>query len=570
MAVIRYLLRAARWQMVSALVSGLLNGLSGAGLVALVVIVAFHHREYRDYNLEAIFVALSVFMVVTRIVSSLFLTRLGQSAIHGLRLDLSRKILTAPYHRLQELGAPRLLANLTEDVAAISETFAWIPLLCVNGATVIGCLAYIGWLSPVLLGMVASVMGFGVASFRFFQQRALSGLARARECEDRLFRHFRGLTEGVKELKLNRDRRDAFVVGELQATADVGKRHYLSGMTTYVLAVNWGIGLFYVLIGLFLFVLPLRFPLEDDVLTGAVFAVMYMMAPLVNIFNGLPILGRAQIALEKVQGLAEDIEAVPRCADSSAVPPGCEPVRELSFCNVTHRYFRDESVRDFVLGPVSFSLVPGEVVFLVGGNGSGKTTLALLLVGLYAPEHGEIRLNGKLVDDRNRESYRQHFSAVFSDFYLFESLLGFENRALDDKAREYLGRLQLDHKVKIEDGRFSTLNLSQGQRKRLALLVAYLEDRPFYVFDEWAADQDPVFKKIFYTEILASLKARGKSVFVITHDDGYFHLADRCLKLDEGRIAELAVSKNPEPEDWTTPTGYLPEYEGNIVAIPGS
>ncbi|WP_255211240.1 cyclic peptide export ABC transporter, partial [Methylogaea oryzae] len=212
---------------------------------------------------------------------------------------------------------------------------------------------------------------------------------------------------------------------------------------------------------------------------------------------------------------------------------------------MTHHYFRDEAVRDFMLGPLDFVLEPGELVFVVGGNGSGKTTLALLLIGLFAPESGTILLDGAPVTAAAREDYRQHFSAVFSDFYLFESLLGFGNRELDEQARDYLRRLQLDHKVRIEDGRFSTVDLSQGQRKRLALLAAYLEDRPFYVFDEWAADQDPAFKQVFYTEILPSLKAKGKTVVVITHDDAYFHLADRCLRLEDGKIGAIAPSGRP-------------------------
>jgi putative pyoverdin transport system ATP-binding/permease protein len=124
---------------------------------------------------------------------------------------------------------------------------------------------------------------------------------------------------------------------------------------------------------------------------------------------------------------------------------------------------------------------------------------------------------------------------------LFDTLLGLESTSLDQDARRYLAELHLDRKVKIRNGALSTIALSQGQRKRLALLTAYLEDRPFYLFDEWASDQDPMFKETFYTHILPSLKVRGKTVFVITHDDKYFHLADRLLKLDYGRIVQDVV-----------------------------
>ncbi|HEY9737473.1 MAG TPA: ATP-binding cassette domain-containing protein, partial [Trichocoleus sp.] len=168
--------------------------------------------------------------------------------------------------------------------------------------------------------------------------------------------------------------------------------------------------------------------------------------------------------------------------------------------------------------------------------GSGKSTLAKLLVGLYSPEAGKVCLNGSPITDQTREAYRQLFSAVFADFFLFEKLLGIDLADLDGEAQTYLERLQLAHKVRVSQGTLSTLNLSQGQRKRLALLTAYLEDRPIYLFDEWASDQDPYFREIFYHQLLPELKQRGKTVLVISHDDRYFMVADRILKLEYGQV----------------------------------
>jgi putative ATP-binding cassette transporter len=195
----------------------------------------------------------------------------------------------------------------------------------------------------------------------------------------------------------------------------------------------------------------------------------------------------------------------------------------------------------FLLGPIDLRLRRGELVFLVGGNGSGKTTLAKLLVGLYAPAAGEVRLNGRPVGDNEREHYRQMFSAIFADGHLFDRLLGMKLAQLAD-AQAYLALLQLGHKVRTEGGQLSTTELSHGQRKRLALLTAYLEDRPVYVFDEWAADQDPGFKDVFYTRLLPELKGRGKAVLVISHDERYFHVADRVVRLDSGTLQELRGS----------------------------
>ena len=173
---------------------------------------------------------------------------------------------------------------------------------------------------------------------------------------------------------------------------------------------------------------------------------------------------------------------------------------------------------------------------MVGGNGSGKTTLIKLLAGLYLPTSGSIDVDDAPVTEEALESYRQHFSVVFADFYLFDELLGLSSPEHEQKALRYLQAFELDHKVTVRDGAFTTSKLSHGQRKRLALLTAYLEDRPIYIFDEWAAGQDPLFTVIFYKQLLPELKRRGKLVIVVTHDDRYFHLADRVIKLEYGCV----------------------------------
>ncbi len=196
----------------------------------------------------------------------------------------------------------------------------------------------------------------------------------------------------------------------------------------------------------------------------------------------------------------------------------------------------EELERGFLLGPIDLELAAGEVTFIVGGNGSGKSTLAKVITGLYPPQAGAIYLDDVLITEQNQEWYREHFSSIFHDFYLFEQCLGFDRANLDREVEDYLQQLQLDRKVSVKNGVLSTIDLSQGQRKRLALLVNYLEDRPIYLFDEWASDQEPLFRDLFYKQILVKLKERGKAVIVITHDDRYFHLADRLIKLNYGKI----------------------------------
>lgn len=97
--------------------------------------------------------------------------------------------------------------------------------------------------------------------------------------------------------------------------------------------------------------------------------------------------------------------------------------------------------------------------------------------------------------------------------------------------------------VSIENGRLSDVRYSQGQRKRLALLMAVSEKRGCLLLDEWAADQDPRFRKFFYRELLPLLKQQGVTVVAITHDDRYFDMADRLFKMDSGRLIQLNVDE---------------------------
>ena len=298
--------------------------------------------------------------------------------------------------------------------------------------------------------------------------------------------------------------------------------------------------LYFVAIIIFLFVLPALVTIELPVLLGYALILLYMAGPMQGIVYSVPVYITAGISLKKIEELGLTF-------GSSKLNPPSLPVtlpeirkdwQQIDLIEVTHHYEREHDSASFTLGPINLSLYAGELVFVVGGNGGGKTTFAKLLAGLYTPDSGKILLDNRPITDQNRDWYCQHFSAVYSDFYVFEQLLGIDSERLNTNLTRYLAELKLKDKVQIKDGRFSTTHLSLGQRKRLALLVAYLEDRPFYIFDEWAADQDPQFKDVFYHQILKELKARGKTILIITHDDRYYKLADRLIKFEAGSIVE--------------------------------
>jgi putative pyoverdin transport system ATP-binding/permease protein len=530
--------------------TALASGACNAALIAVVNQTLNHSHSGLRY-LAAAFVALTLGKIITSYISQVFLVRYAQGAASNMRRDLIRQILCVPLRQLEELGIPSILVSLTDDVFNVTQALLAFPIIMVNVAILLAGAAYLGWLSwQVLIGVMILII-LGTFSYRWLMRGAFHCLGQAREEEDKLYALFRALTEGIKELKLHRNRRAVFLGRQVQQTTEVFARHTIAAERRFIIAQNWNHLLFYLLVGLILFILPHFKPVSLPTLTGYVLTILYLMGPLAGVMSSFSLFGRADVALRRVERLGLSLAAGPR-EDHTPSRTTLEPFQCLELHGVVHSYHHEKDDANFVLGPISLELNAGELVFLVGGNGSGKSTLAKIIAGLYFPEAGEIRLNGKRIDDRNRDDYRQLFSAVFSDFYLFESLIGLNHSNLDAQARQYLARFHLDHKVAVANGALSTTAVSQGQRKRLALLTAYLEDRPFYLFDEWASDQDPHFKAIFYTQLLPELKARGKTILVITHDDKYFHLADRLIKLDYGKLEALTSADgfvlNPLPE----------------------
>lgn len=511
------------------------SGVANTLLVALVNQVINAQGEGR-MRLLPVFLAICVLFPVMRYVGDWLLIFLTERATLHLRLTLCRQMLAVPLRKLEELGAGRMNATLLNDLPSVIGAMTLIPLLTLNLTIVTGTLVYMGLLSwRMLLGVLVFLV-LGVVAYQLPLVRGHAHIKALREKGDELFRHLRSLTDGIKELKLHHERRRAFLEEELQGTALEVQHHSVAAQRAFSSAVSWGQVLIFVLIACVAFVLPAFAPVEKPVLTGFTFAILYMVGPVQIILNSMAQLSRATVAMDRVEAIGVQLSENARPQAQLPARTGAPSWTSLELDGVTHTYRSERDGAAFTLGPIDLSFRPGEIVFITGGNGSGKTSLAKLLTGLYQPESGTVRLDGQPVDEAGQERFYALFSAVFSDFFLFDSLLGLGRDSLDDDAAHYLRELQLDHKVKVVDGRLSTTELSQGQRKRLALLTAYLEDRPVYLFDEWAADQDPHFKNVFYHELLPALRARGKTVFAISHDDRFYDVADRVIKLDYGQV----------------------------------
>jgi len=534
---LRFLLERARGTLALLVGAGLVAGLCSAALLALITRALTDAGASTPWLLAAGFALLAFGKIGATLLAQLLLVRFSQGTILELSLTLARKLLDAPLRLIERRGGGHILTTMTDDVSAVTWAVQCIPQLAMNAAVVAGCGVYLAWLSwPLFAAMLAATTA-GAWIYAWQHRRAFAVIHRARDERSLLFEHFRSLTLGVKELMLHRRRREGFLNDDLRASADAYRQSNLTATRRYALADAWVQVLYHGLIALALFAAPMALKPTPEVLTGYVFAMLYLMAPLWSIIGAIPAVARGQVALAAIEQLG--IEVGPEAtAPMIEKPTHWRPPR-VTMRGLTFRY---EDASGFELGPIDLDLEPGELLFVVGGNGSGKSTFVKLLCGLYVPRSGELRSGGRVVDEANRVDYRELFSVVFSDFHLFRALHGIDPQRARTQAPQYLSALQLDGKVALDGSRYSTIDLSQGQRKRLALVTAYLEDRPVVVFDEWAADQDPDYKRIFYNKLLPELRARGKTVVVITHDDRYFHLGDRVLKLEDGRVASLEVA----------------------------
>ncbi|WP_081689230.1 cyclic peptide export ABC transporter [Inquilinus limosus] len=535
MSLLGMLIRGSRTLFAAAILASLACGVGGALLVLLINRTLHAPAEALPQWLLP-FVAAAVLVMVAQVASRALFARLGQRALGALRQHIAEAVVAAPYRRLEVVGRARVQSLLTDDASAIATFCMGLPILVTNGIVILGVLAYLATLSWSFLLLAGAVMVLGSIGHQLSYRRVLRHFRQAGRGQDRLFGQFEALNGGAKELKLNDGKARRFLDVVLAEAIDAVARSRIRGLSLLAFADGWGRLLFMATIGTALFARIWIAPGDAGVVTGYVIAFLYIMGPLEGLLANIPHIGMARVALGRIGGTLAELEPGKGGREPAAVPAGREVTLALE--GVTHGYYDEREDEVFTLGPIDLTLRPGEITFLVGGNGSGKTTLAKLVTGLYAPESGTIRVDGQALASPGGEAHRQLFSAVFSDFHLFETLLETADGSLDARANDWLRQLHLDHKVAVRDGAFSTRDLSQGQRKRLALVAACLEDRPVMVFDEWAADQDPQFKDVFYREVLAELKARRKTLLVITHDDRWFPLADQLIKLDRGQVVE--------------------------------
>ncbi len=538
--------------------SSLVGVVSGGANIFLLAIISKNLALYQQgqepaYTLAA-FGWAALGAAATGMAASLINLFISTKLTHQLQLNMAHQIMNLGLRRQEEVGEARLIATFTQDIRAITNATLAIPNLFLDAGMTLGGLVYLGMLSTEVLAILIAFLVFCIVSYLIPERAQIRLTEKMRAAINRLMTRFVAMNQGAKELALHYGRRETMFNRELRGSADELLRTTRAQGVLGAAINNWLRLMYFVFIAILVFVLPNYSDLDIVTLMGYALVAMFIRAPVMNLIGSRAVFRAAGVAFRTTEDIGLRLTAgvgrnpftdkeqtLARIADAP-------PFRELVLEGVRHVYARENEDRPFTLGPLDLTVRAGEILFIIGGNGSGKTTLAKIIAGLYPPETGRVLLNGKPVDDEeDRELSRQYFSAVFSDFYIFEELLGLDAAGLDQRAQAYLAYLNIDRKVAIEDGKLSTVNLSTGQRKRLALLTAYLEDRPVYLFDEWAADQDPEFKNVFYHRILPDLKAKGKTAIVISHDDRYFDVADRVVKLVDGQLQQEPNRSGPNP-----------------------
>lgn len=530
------LIKPMRGVLMISIVLGILGGLSITGLLATIN-ASLHSDSASNLGLLLAFGGLCVMALVGSILSDIGTNYVGQHVIARLRIELGRRILSAPIDQLESYRSHKLTPVLTHDVDTISDFAFVLAPLAVSLSVTLGCLAYLANLSlPMFLTTVVAVL-IGSAVQYLARVRGIKGFFEAREHEDELQKQYRAISEGAKELRINRSRRLRLFEDKLKGTTQRICDIQVRSIKLFVIAKGFGSTLFFIVIGVALAFQALWPSTDKATLSGFILVLLYMKGPLEHLIGTLPIVSRAQVAFKRIADLSARFSSPEPHLMLADTRPAPTSIDSLELRDVRYTYPRQPDTAPFELGPINLKVKRGEILFIVGENGCGKTTLIKLLLGLYVPQQGAILQDGQPVTPEHYDDYRQLFTTIFSDYFLFDDLVQADEEVPVD-AEQYLQRLEISHKVNIKEGKFSTTDLSTGQRKRLALLQAWTEKRPVLVFDEWAADQDPTFRRIFYSELLPSLKAMGKTIIVISHDDRYFDCADHLLKLESGKVLD--------------------------------
>ena len=520
-------------------VLGAISGFAGAGLIALVSELFSKSESLSRDELLRGSMALAlvvVLMVVLDILARYLLTSHTAQIHRDLHFNFAQQILARRLRDIEKIGVARLITIYTEDMAMVGAASLSIAGVGTSIFVVIGCLGYLLWISPGMLVSVLLVIITASFAYKAMHEHSINLARESMHQRDIHVNQFKSIVHGIKELKLNFERRKHYVRQEFFPTLEAHKVAHVRSSFIFSLGNAWTQIVYFgfMITALLYIVLTSESP---AVLGPFLIVALFMRSYTTTIMNAIPVWSRAGVALERLS--QDGFSTIPldgklNKPETQLVPEGEK--LQLEVTDLMYSYRNESDDRNFTIGPLNLTLNSGELIFVVGHNGAGKTTFAKLLSGLFENETGLIKCNGTAITAELQSSYQELFSVIFTDPFIFEQLIisdEFLTSADGVNARidQYLEKLQINNKVTVNSNRLDSTDLSHGQRKRLALLMASLENKQILIFDEWAENQDPAFKEVFYRELLPELRDSGKLVVVISHESQYFDVADRVITL---------------------------------------
>ncbi|HEX4410917.1 MAG TPA: cyclic peptide export ABC transporter [Xanthobacteraceae bacterium] len=462
-----------------------------------------------------------------------------EAIIHKLRVRIMDMIRRSELLEMERIGRARIVASVTSDTTVLTQASNMLAFT-VQGAVLIFFVGiYVAYLSIVaFLLTVVIVVGAGTI-FHYRNKRLAAQKMESAAWERRLFDRLTDFLDGFKEVRLNNLRSDDLFNDAMEVSKTAANIKIRTQAETFKMIVTSQISM-YILLAAVVFVAPnLSDTLGGSSIAKTTTALLFIVGACFGLVQSIPILLNANVAAERIARLEQSLRATLKFDEPREI---VAPKRfeRIDMKNIVFRYVDRFSDTAFRIGPINFSMKAGDLVFITGGNGSGKSTFLRVLSGLYPPDSGDFTLDGRPVDNASRDEYRGLMSAIFFDYHLFQKLYGVSDADPAEISR-LLAKFRLTDKTGLVNGEFRTLDLSGGQRRRLALIVSMLEKRPIMILDEWTAEQDPEFRRKFYDELLPEMMAAGATIVVITHDDRYLdelNLPARRIRMEEGRIVE--------------------------------
>jgi putative pyoverdin transport system ATP-binding/permease protein len=521
-----------------------LGGVSNASILAAINSGVQNSTDGQKPSLWAamlFLIALFLFMKTQEFVT-ITATAEIEAIIHKLRVRIMDMIRRSELLEVEKIGRARIVASVTSDTAVLTQAS---NMLCftVQGAVLVFFVGlYVAYLSLVTFALTFVIVVGAGTIFHHKNKRLVAQKSESAAWERRLFDRLTDFLDGFKEVRLNRSRSDDLYADASEVSMTAANIKIRTQAETFKMIVTSQVSM-YVLLGAVVFVAPnLSDTLGGTSIAKATTALLFIVGACFGLVQSIPILLNANAAADRVGRLQAALETA-----LSAVEPREITERKrfgkIEMQNIVFRYTDRFSDTVFKIGPIDFTLNAGELIFITGGNGSGKSTFLRVLSGLYPPDSGDIFIDGTRINDNTRDDYRALISAIFFDYHLFQRLYGIDDpdpAELDALFRKF----KLEDKTSLVDGSFRTLDLSGGQRRRLALIVSLLEKRPIILLDEWTAEQDPEYRRKFYDELLPDMLKAGATVIVITHDDrllNELNLPARSIRMDEGRIVEQHI-----------------------------